>query len=834
MSKKAAPSTIGILINNLDKDYQKEFWRGVDTEARIRNLNILFIGGSTLDSPNDFDYNKAEIFNYLDSRSLDGVISLSSSIGSRIGHQETLNRIHSWLGDTPHITIGPENDICPAANVDNKQGIKELVAHLVLEHGKKRILFMGTSDSNFDGYQRKQAFLEALAEFNIDPLEGGILKGEFNPNLAAEVLDKWLNKKIPFDALISANDQMAFSCFQLLQKRGYAVPEEISLCGFDDFHSARFFDVPLSTVKQPIYEIGRWSVSSMDKLLHNEQVPSFTWFKGTSVIRKSCGCQSKAVQLSRWTTSESRLLKEIREIPETIQTRLTSEFIQSITEESPDRFLHSFQTCLQNGQLSENYNEWEHLISLLRTRLYSEKNRTLSLERRSICEDTLHQARLLIKEKEELDYANHFIKFNNQVRQIQFSISETISTFSLQNFLIEITENLKMMEIYSCFISLLESEEDHSQSRLIYAYHQDHNIELPDSGILFATSQLFPRDILLNTGLYNFYIETLYHGDTQLGLIVLGMNPNSGIIGTSLTSLIRSSFRSSMLIDQLTLQEKALNEMYSQLKIRADEVERANRQIQKDQAHLLAAEKMASLGRLTAGIAHEMNTPLAAVRASISELTSLVHEYKNSIGDPEVDIQDHKDIAAEMLKSLELAAIASEKGATFIQSIKNQTRDRDINRRKTYFNPMTSINESITLLGHRLRHEHCRVHLSSEVEKIQLKGNPGKFSQIITNLLTNAIEAMEPDGGIISINLTLKEALEIRIYDQGRGIPEEIVNKIFDPLFTTRAFGEGTGLGLTICYDIVNGDFNGNITVENSSPKGSCFLITLPDYKKEA
>ncbi|MEC5387001.1 substrate-binding domain-containing protein [Uliginosibacterium sp. H3] len=247
---------------------------------------------------------------------------------------------------------------------------------------------------------------------------------------------------------------------------------------------------------------------------------------------------------------------------------------------------------------------------------------------------------------------------------------------------------------------------------------------------------------------------------------------------------------------------------------------------------LMIAEKMASLGRLTAGIAHEMNTPLAAVRAAVLELESLVTEYRDSIGDDSVNDDDHREIAAEMSKAISLASGAAERAAGFVRGVKSQTRDLS-SQQLVNFNVVTTIQDAILLLSHTLREKNCKLELQKRADDLQVHGSPGRLAQVITNLITNAVDAsaatIARDGGArIEISLEQEDRFVVmRVKDQGSGIPPEVLPRIFEPMFSTKKFGDGTGLGLTIVNDIVTGDFKGSIEIDSTVGQGTTFIVRL-------
>jgi PAS domain S-box-containing protein len=255
----------------------------------------------------------------------------------------------------------------------------------------------------------------------------------------------------------------------------------------------------------------------------------------------------------------------------------------------------------------------------------------------------------------------------------------------------------------------------------------------------------------------------------------------------------------------------------------------AYHRLQADQEQLLAAEKMASLGRLTAGIAHEMNSPLAAVRSGLTEINHLVEEYQSAIGDAEITLDDHRAIACDMQKAVQLANLAAERASAFVRSVKSQTRDVS-SAEQLPFRVAPVIKDALLLLDHAVRYAHCTVDFDYESEDLSLVGSPGRLAQVVTNLVTNAIDACSvKGGGTITIQLRRTPAhLDLQVSDTGIGIPPALMKKVFEPMFTTKPFGQGTGLGLTIIHDIVSGEFGGAIEMASQPNQGTTFLIHFP------
>jgi PAS domain S-box-containing protein len=263
---------------------------------------------------------------------------------------------------------------------------------------------------------------------------------------------------------------------------------------------------------------------------------------------------------------------------------------------------------------------------------------------------------------------------------------------------------------------------------------------------------------------------------------------------------------------------------------RQQELEAAHHALEENQDKLLIAEKMAALGRLTAGIAHEMNTPLATIRAALAELEALVAEYADSMGDAAVTEEDHRQIAAEMRRSAALATRSAQRAAAFVRSIKHHTR-RQGNEERVRFAVVPALQESILLLDHQFKRQRCTVRLDAPDHALTVTGTPDGLGQVVTNLLTNAVEAGA--HAIVVRAAGSKAGIELTVQDDGSGIAPADLRRIFEPMFTTKPFGQGTGLGLAIVHAIVVEQFGGRIDVASTPGTGTCVTLHFPHPAKD-
>lgn len=254
----------------------------------------------------------------------------------------------------------------------------------------------------------------------------------------------------------------------------------------------------------------------------------------------------------------------------------------------------------------------------------------------------------------------------------------------------------------------------------------------------------------------------------------------------------------------------------------------ATEALQASQSRLLASEKLASLGRLTAGLAHEINTPLAATMNSLYEAERLAKEYCDSVGAPGVTEDDHREIATELRSILVEGVKSTGRIGEFLRTMRSHTRDTVTG--VTTFNAVKLVTDTLTMIAHQARNANVSLLFEKPEDQVLVRGEPGRFTQVLTNLVVNGIHACESTGERrVSVRFVERDGHPVmEVEDTGTGIAPEVLPRIFDPLFTTKDVGKGTGLGLSILHDIVTGHFKGEIDVRTFVGKGTTFAVHFP------
>ena len=242
-----------------------------------------------------------------------------------------------------------------------------------------------------------------------------------------------------------------------------------------------------------------------------------------------------------------------------------------------------------------------------------------------------------------------------------------------------------------------------------------------------------------------------------------------------------------------------------------DERRRAESELQSTQAELVQASKLAALGQMSAGLSHELNQPLAAIR---------------SYADNAATFLDRTELAPARSNLLGIGEL-TERMARIIKNLRTYARNEQVPARPV---PLPdTINEALSLLEGRLTKDAVTVSIDLPDHLPPVMGGEVRFQQVFINLFTNAIDAMadSPRKHINVRVVTDTGGVQVSVEDSGPGVPSEVLENVFDPFYSTKTVGEGMGLGLSITYGIVR-QFGGTITVSNASTGGAVFTLTLP------
>ncbi|KFC60683.1 histidine kinase [Flavobacterium gilvum] len=285
--------------------------------------------------------------------------------------------------------------------------------------------------------------------------------------------------------------------------------------------------------------------------------------------------------------------------------------------------------------------------------------------------------------------------------------------------------------------------------------------------------------------------------------------------------------------------EEQVAERTAEIQGQKEELQKAFEELKTTQAQLIQSEKMASLGELTAGIAHEIQNPLNFVNNFSEVSNELLDEMNEEIA--KGDFEEVKNIANDIKKNLEKINLHGKRADSIVKGMLQHSRISSGQKEPTDINKLADEYLRLAYHGFRAKDKSFNATIVTDFDETIGTTNliPQDMGRVILNLITNAFYAvtekkkssMENFEPTVTIKTQKSENhLEIIVKDNGNGIPKNVVDKIFQPFFTTKPTGQGTGLGLSLSYDIVKAH-HGDLKVKTKEKEGSEFIICLTDNK---
>ncbi len=850
--------TIGVIKSNMSDQRDILFVEGLKQSADENGVNLIVYRGGMIVSPDDIDLQAIAIFDFVDKNRLDGLIIWTGNISWHASEEftEMFVKKYNFL---PVVSL--ENKINGITSIlwDNYNGMKEALIHLIEVHKYKRIgAFVGNEPSSL--YQRYKAYNETLTEYGIpiDPkividhnslynydntmqyavnmdrsifVEQGIIN---NFEKSTSIIENLRGTDI--EALVCCNDLSARTVNRILKARNLPL---IPIIGFDDDPESRTDNPSLTTVRPPVYEMGKRAVEVIIAKIKGHNTLETEYIPCKLIVRQSCGCPFHSLmkedlykeKLKQYINLQGldninadkfeEFLKCFVAVPDDMDSNCSEKLLKTFLEDiqGDDGVFADYLKYLLVYTHGKKYIElFQDIIIVMNFFIDSFiENNTLDYYK---AKKLIQQGTVLIADIKVRSEMSKRLKQTQRHYDI-ITFSHIIGNTYDINEIIEKTANgLKYLGVSSCYLSLYENGNVSTEkARLLMAYNESKNIIISQEACTYASKLLLPEEVLPFDERFHYVLKPLHFRKRNIGFVLFSDTLEDYTEYERLTETISNTIHSSILVDELKSKAQELFTINSEL-------ESAYHLLKENQQKLLVSEKMASLGRITAGIAHEMNTPLAAVRTSLKELGDFIHEYNESIGNLSVLPEDHRLISADMMRCLKLATQSAEKSVGFIKAINSQTTNVNASNIQV-FNAVQVIKEALAVLEFAIRKGNCKLFTNFD-NSIKLYGDPNKLVQVATNLVINSIDACKPDGGTISILIENNGDgfARLTFQDTGCGIPEEIKSRIFDPMFTTKPFGEGTGLGLSIVHDLIN-EFKGSINIE--SKKGlTSFFIFLP------
>ena len=626
---------LGLLTDALDASYQSAVLRGAAEAAREQGAGLRCFAAGVLHSPLPASSQRNVLLDMVGSHNVDGLIVMTGSLANQVG-TEALSVYLERYRPLPMCSVAVELPDMFSVLVDNEGGIWEAMQHLVAGCGRHRIAFVRGPATNPEAERRYRAYLDAVARLGLPIDPALVARGDFTRESGAEAARMLLGGPAPPDAIMAADDLMAMGVLDALRERDVAVPEAVAVVGFNDIEESRFAPVPLTTVRQPLYEQGRRAALALLAIVQGAPSAGRLVLSTELVKRRSSGLSHETARAPvvdhegdagfealisarrEKTLAEIRyaLVTPVRSVGDAWAPRVFDAFTHDLAGSTEGSFVQSVREMVSQAlQLNTDGTCLQDVISILR-------RETLSLlgpsqQQRLRVEDLCEQARIAIAELVEHAQAHQRLQAQAWVRSLGQTIAALINTFEVGSLMQAVADQLPRLNIASCYLSLYTAGKRQAELRLA--------IDVGRPGLQVEGRPRFDARDLVPAGVLDgvprtFVVENLFFGQEQLGLVLFEFGPREGVIYEALRDQISAALKGALLVQEVLERNQERERLLQDLEERARQLERAYKALREGQQRMLLSESMASLGQMSVRC-----RPLAELYADIlRQLSSLL------------------------------------------------------------------------------------------------------------------------------------------------------------------------------------------------------------------
>jgi phosphoserine phosphatase RsbU/P len=459
--------TIALIADTLNFDYAQLLTRAVWRESERRGVAVLTVVGNRLGIRGTLEAAQNHIFELISARRVDGVVSLSAILTSSAGTAgvEALCKRYAPL---PVCSVGVAIAGVPSLLVDNASGTAQGVRHLIKHHGRSKIAFIGGPKANPEANDRLAGYKQVLASHGLPIREELIEHGDFTLLSGREAMLKLLGRSRDFDALVAANDYMALAGVEVLRDAGLRVPEDVAVCGFDDINAAACSTPPLTSLRQPLWQLGTQAVTTLVDIWEGRPVADCVSMPLSLVVRDSCGCKHHVAPTEFVATREGTALEALCDEQHQLEARLKpliqvpndalGEWPRRVFDAvegellSPGAFLPAFEALLVDAhRVGVNLSEFQQVVTEVRRSLQSLQK----ADELTVPEHIWHQARIQCCDRSIQMLGRQRIEEQQTVSLLGRSSERLATSLSIPRFRDVLTQELPALGVQAASISLV-------------------------------------------------------------------------------------------------------------------------------------------------------------------------------------------------------------------------------------------------------------------------------------------------------------------------------------------------------------------------------------------
>jgi diguanylate cyclase (GGDEF)-like protein len=521
--------TIGFLCPAFNDDYLLQLVRGAASAAAELDLNFLAYVSQGQDA----------FFDIISERRVDGLVIPAHYFTYQRRTDREMIQFFERFKPLLTVSIGMALEGIPSVTVDNRTGLYEEISHLIEVHKFTKIAYFGGPDWNPEALERRETYLKALTDHGL-PIDQNLIfkcgwgykEGEM---LIGEMLDI---RKVRPEAIVGSNDNTAIDSIEALARRGIKVPSDIAVVGFDDTVDARYQSRPLTTVRQPVFEVGATAAQVLSRMLDGKKdIPAHTRLGTIFLVRQTCRCLPldvkdavTAQQLEQPATGklESARTQIVAEASALFHLKPGDRILNSIDQlfdafrlnmsaESAQFFIHSLDEVVRDDSGGENDQLiWQAVISIMRRKilpLLPERELTLKAE------NLFHVGRIIVAGATALA----IISRSRKNEMTFWSLSYNPLLFHIDNlerFGEALNSVVKRVGVQRCYIGLTSDNRYDTEARLLFAYDAPGKREMSAAHEKFDSRDIAPWPL---AGRFCLFVQPMQSRTGPMGFMAIEM-----------------------------------------------------------------------------------------------------------------------------------------------------------------------------------------------------------------------------------------------------------------------------------------------------------------------
>ena len=570
-------SSTAFLIDYYDGDYQLGLMRGAEDASIACDQNLIVAVGRWLNSPNPIDAVQNDVFRHLNHPGVSAIAVVAGCLSHYVSLDEMRGFCESF-SPLPVVSISVQVPGTPSLVIDNRRGQRRIVDHLFDVHGCKRVAYIRGPITSFEAEQRLAGYRDSLENHGVEFNPELVVVGDFWINSGTKAMASLLDSGIRFDALAAANDYMALGAMDELKLRAIAVPKDMLVVGFDDIPSARMSSPSLTTVRQPLQEIGKRAFELLQECREGRDVDLLHAFDVELVRRQSCGCGLRMGEIDSINPPqhlEPLTITELTSRRPLLQRRLSDSvsvntatwppaingLIAALSDElsgQRGRFLSVLGDTLDRFKTKpESLDQFYNVIAALRIEF---RHRVLPERSPIALDDLWHSAILLIGEwisRVQLRVAFEQERLNDSLRSCVERISSALTHASLGEAVDAVIP--KTLIKSACFS--LYSGEDRNQLQVFSAMASTDGSAL--RGRKYSPEVLAPEGFFPQDRRSTFILMPLSHGGTLFGQALFESGEHRSVysmLREQIGSALKAAELHRAVVDETSRRERAERE----------------------------------------------------------------------------------------------------------------------------------------------------------------------------------------------------------------------------------------------------------------------------------